>query len=168
MPVGWGRRSRGVVPHHFRAMSRSPNISQGPKEPARSTPSIGARCIAFALLWSLAILAFEIFLMPEGLTETDLSAFQQRVSWPLYTPVMASLGLARALVSPWYKSYHTLNSPFIFAGFLIAAGCFLVISISIFLCRNWRYLVLLVSLHGMALTFAVVYYMRIIKALSNE
>ncbi len=58
------------------------------------------RLAIYLCVWLLAVLAFEGFLRPEGLTETHLSPLQQRLQWPLYTPLMVFFGLGQALSTP--------------------------------------------------------------------
>lgn len=55
------------------------------------------RLLGYGAVWLLAALAIQLFLRPEGLTETNLNEAQQRALWLLYTPVMATIGLADAL-----------------------------------------------------------------------
>ena len=55
------------------------------------------RLSGYGAVWLLAALAIQLFLKPEGLTETNLYEAQQRALWLLYTPVMASIGLADVL-----------------------------------------------------------------------
>lgn len=55
------------------------------------------RLLGYAAVWLLAALAVQLFLRPEGLTETSLNEAQQRALWLLYTPVMATIGLSHAL-----------------------------------------------------------------------
>ncbi len=48
----------------------------------------------------LAGLALQIFLQPVGLTESDLTPFQQHLVWIPYTPLMLVFGLAQAASWP--------------------------------------------------------------------
>ena len=58
------------------------------------------RFLIYLAVWLLAAVAFEIFLRPEGLTETHLTPLQQRLLWPLYTPLLVFFGLAQAVSTP--------------------------------------------------------------------
>jgi hypothetical protein len=58
------------------------------------------RFLTYLGVWLLAALAFEVALQPEGLTETYLTPLQQRLQWPLYTPLMVFFGLSQALSTP--------------------------------------------------------------------
>jgi hypothetical protein len=70
-------------------------ISEGPVR-------ISTRLLIYLAVWLLAALALEVFLQPLGLTETDATPLEQRLWWPLYTPLMVFLGLAMFLqVLPW-------------------------------------------------------------------
>ena len=58
------------------------------------------RVLVYFSVWLLAVLTIQIFLPPEGPSETDRTAIQQRLLWPLYTPLMVVVGLARAATWP--------------------------------------------------------------------
>lgn len=65
---------------------------------ATATPRhFSRRFAAYLAVWILAAVAFEVLLKPEGLTETDLTEFQQRLRWPLHTPLMVLLGIWQAI-----------------------------------------------------------------------
>lgn len=77
------------------ATSRSPFAAA----PKRGVP-LRTRVLVYFSVWPLAVLAIQIFLPPEGPSETDLTAIQQRLLWPLYTLLMVVVGLARAATWP--------------------------------------------------------------------
>jgi len=58
------------------------------------------RVLVYFSVWLLAVLTIQIFLPPEGPSETDRPAIQQRFLWPLYTPLMVVVGLAQAATWP--------------------------------------------------------------------
>src|SRR5215218_10227701 len=76
------------------------------------------RLAIYLSVWLLAALALEVFLRPEGLTETSASPLEQRLWLPIYTPLMVILGLAQA--ATWPRDH--------FAHWAVAAAfiCFLV------------------------------------------
>jgi hypothetical protein len=78
---------------------------------------VGTRLLIYIAMWLLAALAFQLVLQPDGLTETDLSPIQQRVRWPLYTPIMAAVGLAQAFTWPDFPGS---------TAFWVAVACFAV------------------------------------------
>ncbi len=59
-----------------------------------------ARLAVYFGVWLLALLALQIFLQPEGATESSFTATQQRLLWLPYTPLMVVVGLAQAATWP--------------------------------------------------------------------
>ena len=102
-------------------------------------------------LWLLAALAFQVFLRPLGLTETDLTPIQQRIRWPLYTPLMAVIGLAQAGTWP-------ANPPAL-AG-MAAAAVFVLHAILMLTRARPRSLIALAVAHALLLALAIIYYVR--------
>src|SRR6187401_283957 len=98
-------------------------------ETAKSLPQIDAtpeccvrlrhRLLIYFAVWLLAALAFQIFLQPLGLTETDLTPIEERIRWPLYTPIMAVFGLAEA--ATWPRSPQALAGISALAAFVLHA-----------------------------------------------
>ena len=74
------------------------------RSPFAATPEPGVRLrtrfLVYFSVWLLAVLAIQIFLPPEGPSETDRTAIHQRLLWPFYTPLMVVVGLARAATWP--------------------------------------------------------------------
>jgi hypothetical protein len=56
-------------------------------------------CVYF-FIWLLAAIAFQIFLHPQGTTETDLTLLEQRLAWAISTPLMVVIGLSQAVMWP--------------------------------------------------------------------
>jgi len=109
------------------------------------------RLLTYFAVWFLAVLAFGVFLQPEGLTETDLTPFQQRIRLPLYTPLMAVAGLAQSVTWPTFPSSSALDA---------AAACFVLHAI-VALTRSRRSsLIAFTCAQALLLTVAVVYYVR--------
>lgn len=80
--------------------------------------SFTQRIAVYLGLWLLAVIAFEIWLTPEGMTETHLTEAQQRIQWPLYTPLMVVVGI----VEPFSPSGDlTSNGGWIAVVFLVHA-----------------------------------------------
>jgi hypothetical protein len=109
------------------------------------------RVIAFFALWILAAVAFEIFLAPEGSTVTDKSELHQRLTLPLWTPLLAAFGLAQA--ATWPHSFP--------AWAVFAPGCyFCVQAVSCLVFSRRSVFASLCSLQVVMLTIAVVYFVR--------
>lgn len=109
------------------------------------------RLFIYIALWLLAALAFQVFLRPLGLTETDLTPIQQRIRWPLYTPLMAVIGLAQAGTWP--------ANPQAIAG-IAAAAVFVLHAVSMLTRARPRSLIALAAAHALLLALAVIYYVR--------
>lgn len=58
------------------------------------------RVLWYFSTWLLAVVAIQIILKPQGVTETALSATQQRISWIFCSPVSILIGLAQAFTWP--------------------------------------------------------------------
>ena len=71
-------------------------------QPPETKVSFRARFFFYLAIWLFAALAIQVFLPPEGHAATDLTPFQQRIRWLFGIPLIAMLGLARALTWPWY------------------------------------------------------------------
>ncbi len=90
-----------------------------------------SRLLVFIGLWLLAGVAFEVFLQPEGLTETAETETHQRLMWPLVAPLMVAIGLAED--TDW--------SAFPTGGAMLASvGCLGLQALCTLLCKNWRLL----------------------------
>jgi len=112
------------------------------------------RLLIYIAVWLLAVLAFEVFLQPEGLTETDLTPFQQRIRLPLYTPLMAVLGLAQSVTWP------AIPTPFDLCG---AAACFGLHAIAALTRSRRSSLIAFTCVQALLLTASVVYYVRLCR-----
>lgn len=111
----------------------------------------GRRLLVYLAVWLLAAFAFQVFLKPEGLTETDLSSLQQRISRLLHTPVMAVLGLAQSVTWP--------GIPGATGGFA-AAACFVSQAILTLTRARRRPFIALMLVQALLLTVAVVHFVR--------
>ena len=109
------------------------------------------RLLIYAAVWLLAVLAFELFLQPEGLTETDLSPIQQRIRLPLYSPLMAVVGLAQSVTWPTFPSSSALD---------VSAACFVVHAIAALTRSRRGSVIALTCAQTLLLTVAVIYYVR--------
>lgn len=58
------------------------------------------RILWYFSTWLLAVVAIQLILKPQGVTETALSATQQRIRWFLWTPISIVVGLAQAITWP--------------------------------------------------------------------
>lgn len=114
---------------------RLPQIDAHPQRRVR----FRSRLLIYFALWLLAALAFQIFLQPQGLTETHLTPIQQRISWPLYTPFMSVVGLAQAVTWPDFPKALAV---------FVAAVCFALHAILALACarRSW-YIALAAAKH---------------------
>jgi len=68
-----------------------------PREPR---VRLSTRLLVYFSSWLLVAVAFQPFLQPEGPTESALSPTQQRLLWPLYTPLMVVVGLVQVVTGP--------------------------------------------------------------------
>ena len=129
------------------AAMNTPQTDAGPEQRV----SFSRRLLIYFAVWLLAALAFQFFLHPMGLTETALTPIQQRISWPVYTPLMIVVGLAHAVTWP--------DFPQAWVGF--AAAAFLVFHAILALTRARRSsFVALTSAQALLLTVAVIYFVR--------
>ena len=101
--------------------------------------------------WILAAVAFQIFLQPLGLTETSLTPLQQRMQWPLLTPIMVIVGLAQA--STWPAAPHA------FVGISVAVGIVFHAIAALTISRLKSFIVLMFVQMGF-LTVAVICFVR--------
>ena len=113
--------------------------------------SLRKRLLIYLAVWALSALAFQVFLQPMGLTETDLTPTEQRIRWPLYTPLMALVGLAQSFTWP--------ASPGAFAG-LGAFACFAVHAVVALSRTRCGSLAGLFCIQTLLLAVAVIYYVR--------
>lgn len=113
--------------------------------------SIARRVLYYGAVWLFAVIAFQVLLKPDGLTESNLGELQQRVRWPLYAPIMATLGLAKAFTWPRDATGGT-----VFA----AAVCFAVHAILTITQSHRRAFVLMICIQAALLVVAVIYFIR--------
>jgi hypothetical protein len=120
-----------------------------------STPERGirfsARLLAYCGVWLLVALAFQFVLPPDGLTETDLSPIQQRIRWPLYTPIMAAVGLAQAATWPDFPGSLAVT---------IATAVFVVHAVAALTRSSRPAFVGLIFAQAVLLGIAVIYFIR--------
>lgn len=113
--------------------------------------SFSRRLLIYGAVWLLAALAFQVFLQPEGLTETSLAPMQQRIRWPLYTPLMAMVGLSYAVSWP--------DSPREDVGLAAGAGLVLHGILALACARRSRFIAFTLA-QTLLLTVAVIYFIR--------
>ena len=116
------------------------------------------RVIAYLVLWLIAAIAIQIFLKPEGLTETDLSPFQQRIRWPIYTPLMIALGLGRVITLPLLPLLHWSNE---MLTFWIAFVGLAVIGIITLTRRSRQVFVDMLCVNAVLLAISVFFFLQI-------
>ena len=116
------------------------------------------RVIAYLVLWLIAAIAIQIFLKPEGLTETDLSPFQQRIRWPIYTPLMIALGLGRVITLPLLPLLHWSNE---MLTFWIAFVGLAVIGIITLTRRSRQVFVVMLCVNAVLLAISVFFFLQI-------
>jgi hypothetical protein len=113
--------------------------------------SFRARLICYLALWLFAAAAFEIMLSPLGATETAESPLHQRLTLPLYTPILAVAGLGLAFTWPDDKPHWVFWSA---AAFYLAAASLLFSS------GRPRYFVPALVVTAIALGVSVFYFVR--------
>jgi len=112
---------------------------------------LGTRFLVYFSVWLFAALAFQIFLRPEGPTESDLSPIQQRLLWPLYAPLMVVVGLVHAV---------TGSSRFPdWAPWAVVAGFVVHFIIALTRVRRSSF-VAFISIQVLFLAIAVIYFVR--------
>ena len=109
------------------------------------------RALAYFALWFLAAISFEIYLRPEGVTETDLSETQQRWIWLPYTPIFIAVGLAYAT---WPSDPNALLILLAFMG--LAAHAIL----ALILVHRRSSFIALICVQVLLLTVGVIYFLR--------
>jgi cbb3-type cytochrome oxidase subunit 1 len=114
----------------------------------------GRRLLIYLSVWFLAVLVCEVFLRPEGFSETSLTPFQQRIRWPLYAPLMAVVGLAQSVTWPTFPGALAIT---------VAAVCLILQAIVSLTRSRSRSLVALTCVQALLLTVAVVYLVRLSK-----
>jgi hypothetical protein len=113
--------------------------------------SFKRRLVTYLAIWLVAALAFEILLQPEGLTETDLTPFQQRIRMPVYVPLMAVIGLAQSVTWPTFPDSSALD---------VAAACLVLHAVvALSLARRGSFLAL-ATIQTLLLTIAVIYFIH--------
>ncbi len=130
------------------AAMNHPQVDAGPEH----SVSFSRRLLIYFAVWLLAALAFQFFLQPIGLTETALTPIQQRIRWPIYTPLMIVAGLAHAVT--WS------DFPQAWVGFAVAALLVLHAILALTRARRSSFVVL-ISTQALLLTFAVIYFVRL-------
>ena len=113
--------------------------------------SVGQRLFWYVAVWLFTVLAFQIFLTPEGLTETNLSEMEQRIRWPLYTPIMVVIGFAEAFTWP---------TDFTAVAFVGAFACLVAHAITMLTRVHFRPFVLMLCIQTVLLAIAVIYFIR--------
>lgn len=120
-------------------------------EPSFARVRLTIRLAVYFSVWVLVAVAFQVFLQPEGPTESSFSPLQQRLIWPLYTPLMAVIGLAQA--ATWPKHWPD------WAPWVVVIG--LAIHGVVTLTRSRRSTFLIFTgVQVLVLTVAVVYFVR--------
>jgi hypothetical protein len=140
-----------------------PQLGNRPAHPVR----LRTCCIAYIAIWLLTAVAFEVFMQPDGMTETDLTSTQQRIRWPLYTPLMALLGLARAFTWPWHPLYHSPPDSALVPAFLASIGFLLALGCLTITRRHLWSLVTMLCFHAAILSVSVIFYLRMTAELSD-
>ena len=114
------------------------------------------RILIYFAVWMVAVLAFEIGLEPEGLTETTLTPLQQRLELLIYAPVMVLAGLAEAISASAPDEFAQLF-------FWFFAGVFLVHAIGVLFAPS-RLFVYLIGLQLLALAAGVACFINFSRA----
>jgi hypothetical protein len=109
------------------------------------------RLLGYLAVWLLAALAFEAFLRPQGFTETHLTPLQQRLQWPLATPLMVFFGLAQALTIP-----RDIPQSF----FWLCVTVFLAHAIMVLRCTQFPMFATLMGLQALTLAVGVAYFVH--------
>ena len=109
------------------------------------------RLLMYLTVWVIGSLAFQAFLRPDGLTETDLSEAQQRLRWPLYTPIMVVFGLAQSATWPAFPGSMAMA---------VAVIVLLLLAVVVLACARPRAFAALLGVHSLTLAVAVVYFVR--------
>jgi hypothetical protein len=112
------------------------------------------RFLVYSAVWLLVTLAFQIFLQPEGPAESDFSPLQQRLLWPIYTPLMVVVGLIQAATGstlfpdwvPWtivagfavhFLITLTRTRRFTFAAFICIQVLFMTVAVIYFVRQSY-------------------------------
>lgn len=109
------------------------------------------RLVIYLAIWFVTALAFEIFLQPEGLTETDLTPFQQRIRMPIYVPLMTVVGLAQSVTWPTFPGTSALD---------VAAACLALHAVVALSLAHRGSFLALATVQALLLTVAIVYFVR--------
>ncbi|CAN5724215.1 hypothetical protein BH11VER1_BH11VER1_21350 [soil metagenome] len=138
-----GRRSGGEIV--------CPMNSMQPNSVFEQRFRFKTRLFIYLAIWLLAAMAFQFFLPPEGATVTELTPFQQRIRWPLYTPIYLLVGLAQSFAWP-----ERISS---WAG-VAATLCFLFHAVlTLTLSRRFAFLIMC-GLQVVLVVVSVVYFIR--------
>jgi len=109
------------------------------------------RLVWYGALWVLAAIAIQVFLKPEGLTETNLSEIQQRIRWPFYTPLMVAMGLAAAFARSAVYNGWAIST---------ALSCFVIHGFITLTRTSARSFALMILIHAALLGVAVICFLR--------
>lgn len=114
--------------------------------------SFARRFLYYGITWLLAVIAFQIFLRPEGPTETDVSAFEQRLWLPFYTPVIVFIGFTRAVAGISHSGAWSI---------VISLVCLIGVGITTLTQSRCRPFMLMVGIHSVLLVIGVLYAIRV-------
>ena len=126
------------------------------------------RCIAYVSIWLLAVLAYQVFVGPDSPTETDLSPLQQFIRLPLYLPLMATLGLARALELPLHRTIEQSSDFSTFVAFLVSVATFATVGTFTLKCSRNRAFVPMLFIHAAIVTIGLIFYIYLTRELSDS
>jgi len=125
------------------------------------------RFFFYLAIWLFAALVIQVFLPPEGIVATDLTPFQQRIRWLFGIPLIAMLGLARALTWPWYPSDHSPPDSASLPALLVSICCLIAIGTITLTRHRWCYLIPALCLHATILLVSIPFYIRFSTELSD-
>ena len=100
-------------------MSEQTRVASGSRGTKGWWLTFGAKLLIYLGVWLLAVLTLELFLEPEARTQSELSPLEQRLIWPLWTPLMVLFGLGHAFSLP--RSIPESFSLTVFAAFIVHA-----------------------------------------------
>jgi hypothetical protein len=117
----------------------------------RRSLHVETRLAIYLAVWILAVLAFELFLRVEGRTENFLSPAEQRLRWPLFTPVMVIFGVMHSVSSRGEMSQ---------AFFWLVGALFLAHAILTLRCTRPNVFAVLIGLQAVTVAFGVAHFIH--------
>jgi hypothetical protein len=111
--------------------------------------TVARRFAIYLLIWIVAAIAVQAWLQPDSLTETNLTPIQQRIRWPLLTPVFAVLGLA-----------HAIGGTRTAWPFITVVACFVTLAILALCCSRRAAFSALMFIHAVVLAIAIAYFVQ--------